>query len=94
MFDVYLDRCLFDVSGIRNLVKVIVSQYNIPYFSLSPIYSVCEDHGYISGKHDTCPDCKKPCEVWSRVSGYYRPIQYYNEAKRKEFEQRKEYKLG
>lgn len=94
LFDVYLDRCLFDVSGIRNLVKVIVSQYNIPYFSLSPIYSVCEDHGYISGKHDTCPDCKKPCEVWSRVSGYYRPIQYYNEAKRKEFEQRKEYKLG
>jgi len=71
------------------LVKHIFENYELPYLSLTPTYSVCPTHGYVSGKHDTCPNCGAECEVYSRVVGYYRPIKRWNAGKQAEFRDRK-----
>ena len=76
-----------------NLVRKIAENYKLPYYTMSPTYSVCADHGYIVGEHFTCPKCGKRAEVYSRITGYYRPIQNWNAGKTQEFEDRKEYNL-
>ena len=77
----------------KNLIRKIFSRYKLPYISLTPTFSVCNNHGYIAGEHFACPDCGEKTEVWSRVVGYLRPVQNYNTGKREEYEQRKKYKI-
>ncbi len=73
------------------LVKTIANNFKLPYFTLSPTYSVCEEHGYIKGEEKVCPVCGKPTEIFSRITGYYRPVSNWNDGKRQEFEDRKTY---
>lgn len=91
VFDVYLEKCLYDWKATKNLVKSICENYDIPYFTISPTYSVCPEHGYIAGKVTECPHCQKKTKIFARVSGYYHGFDGWNEAKKQEFEQRKEY---
>ena len=76
-----------------NLVRKIAENYEIPYYTMSPTYSVCRDHGYITGEVYQCPHCGKPTEVYSRITGYYRPIQNWNVGKTEEFKNRRTYVL-
>jgi len=94
VFDVYLNKRIFDSKAIKNLIKLICTKYKVPYFTLSPAYSICKEHGYINGKQSTCPVCGKKSEVWARVSGYYRPVDRWNDAKKQEFEKRNDYNIG
>ncbi|HEB01380.1 MAG TPA: ribonucleoside triphosphate reductase [Candidatus Portnoybacteria bacterium] len=79
----------------RKLIKKVFEKYKLPYFTLTPTFSVCPHHGYITGEHFDCPKCviKQPCEVYSRIVGYLRPIQQWNEGKKSEFGERKEFKI-
>lgn len=76
-----------------SLVRKVAKNYHIPYFTISPTYSVCHDHGYIVGEKYTCPTCGKPTEVYSRITGYYRPVKNWNIGKREEFRERKTYDI-
>ncbi len=91
VFHAFLGERLVDWKSAMHLVKVIASSYELPYFTLSPTYSVCKTHGYISGEHMTCPDCGEITEVYSRITGYYRPVKNWNAGKKQEFEERKTY---
>lgn len=73
---------------VRKLVKTICEQYHLPYFTFSPTFSICSDHGYISGENHVCPKCAKPTEVYSRIVGYLRPVNQWNEGKQEEFADR------
>ena len=75
------------------LVRKIAENYELPYYTISPTYSVCQDHGYLSGEQYTCPHCGKKTEVYSRITGYYRPVQNWNDGKVQEFKDRKEYDI-
>jgi ribonucleoside-triphosphate reductase len=78
-----------DTQALKQLVKKICTNYSLPYFSITPTFSVCPDCGYIDGEKHVCPKCAKKCEVYSRVVGYLRPINQWNEGKRAEFDMRK-----
>jgi ribonucleoside-triphosphate reductase len=80
-----------DAEACRTLVRKIATQFRIPYFTITPTFSVCTNHGYIIGEHFKCPKCSKPTEVYSRVVGYYRPEQNWHIGKQEEFRQRLEY---
>jgi len=80
--------------SIKNLVNKICSNYKLPYFTFSPTFSVCKTHGYIDGEHYTCPYCNTECEVYSRVVGYLRPVQQWNDGKKAEFDLRKTFKIA
>lgn len=80
-------------SSIKNLVNKICENYHLPYFTFSPTFSVCKVHGYINGEHFKCPHCQGPCEVYSRVVGYLRPVQQWNDGKRAEYDMRKNFKV-
>lgn len=75
------------------LVRKIAENYKLPYYTISPTYSICQDHGYIDGEQYTCPYCGKKTEVYSRITGYYRPVQNWNDGKIQEFKDRKEYDI-
>ncbi len=87
----YLGEEIHDIKAAKRLIKKAFTSYKLPYLSLTPTFSVCNDHGYIPGEHFTCPECGAKTEVWSRVVGYLRPIQNYNEGKREEYNQRRKY---
>ena len=91
VFHCFLGEKLPDWKAAANLVKKISDNYKLPYYTMSPTYSVCPDHGYITGEHWTCPKCGKKTEVWSRITGYYRPVRNWNAGKTSEFNTRKEY---
>ena len=91
VFHTFLGEKLPDWKAAANLVKKISDNYRLPYYTLSPTYSICPDHGYITGETYICPECGKKTEVWSRITGYYRPIQNWNDGKAQEFQDRKEY---
>ncbi len=93
VFHAFLGEKLPDWKAAANLVKKISDNYKLPYYTLSPTYSICPDHGYITGEAYTCPKCGKKTEVWSRITGYYRPVQNWNDGKVQEFKARKEYKV-
>ncbi len=93
VFHAFLGQKLPDWKAAASLVRKIAQNYKLPYYTMSPTYSVCADHGYISGEVYECPTCGKKTEVYSRITGYYRPIQNWNDGKRKEFEDRKEYNI-
>ena len=94
VFHAFLGEKLPDWKSAANLVRKIAENYKLPYYTMSPTYSVCHDHGYITGEHFTCPKCGKDTEVWSRITGYYRPVQNWNDGKVQEFKDRKEYNIG
>ena len=73
------------------LVRKIAENYKLPYYTISPTYSICADHGYLVGEQYVCPICGKKAEVYSRITGYYRPVQNWNDGKREEFKERKTY---
>ena len=75
-------------------MRKIAENYSLPYYTLSPTYSVCKNHGYIAGEHYKCPKCGEVTEVYSRITGYYRPVQNWNVGKTQEFKDRKTYDIG
>ncbi|MBE6776269.1 MAG: ribonucleoside triphosphate reductase [Ruminococcaceae bacterium] len=91
VFHAYLGEKLPDWKSAANLVRKIASNYRLPYYSISPTYSVCKNHGYIAGEQYKCPECGETTEVYSRITGYYRPVQNWNDGKSQEFEHRVEY---
>ena len=91
VFHSYLGEKLPDWKSAATLVRKIAENYRLPYYSISPTYSVCKNHGYISGEVYTCPECGEKTEVYSRITGYYRPVQNWNDGKSQEFEHRVEY---
>jgi ribonucleoside-triphosphate reductase len=80
--------------NVKKLVKLICERYHLPYFTVTPTFSICATHGYLSGKHETCPRCGAASEVYSRVVGYLRPVNQWNEGKVEEFKERKTFKLA
>ena len=93
VFHAFLGEKLPDWKAAANLVKKIAENYKLPYYTLSPIYSVCKDHGYIAGEVHTCPQCGQATEVYSRITGYYRPVQNWNDGKTQEYHDRKMYNI-
>ncbi|MBR2577761.1 MAG: ribonucleoside triphosphate reductase [Erysipelotrichaceae bacterium] len=91
VFHTFLGEKLPDWKAAATLVKKISDNYRLPYYTLSPTYSICPDHGYITGEQYVCPQCGKKTEVWSRITGYYRPVQNWNDGKAQEFQDRQEY---
>ncbi|XME03829.1 ribonucleoside triphosphate reductase [Lachnospiraceae bacterium C1.1] len=91
VFHCFLGERISDWQSAAALVKEIAENYKLPYFTLSPTYSVCEEHGYINGEVSTCPKCGKKTEIYSRITGYYRPVSNWNAGKAQEFEDRKTY---
>ena len=93
VFHAFLGEKLPSWKSAAELVKKIADNYKLPYYTLSPTYSVCSEHGYIAGEHYTCPICGKKAEVYSRITGYYRPVQNWNDGKTQEFKERKVYSM-
>ncbi len=94
VFHAFLGEKLPDWKAAADLVRKIAENFKLPYYTMSPTYSICQEHGYLSGEHTVCPKCGKPCEVWSRITGYYRPVQNWNDGKVQEFKDRREYDVA
>ncbi|MCQ2387770.1 MAG: ribonucleoside triphosphate reductase [Clostridia bacterium] len=94
VFHAFLGQKLPDWKAAASLVRKIAENYKLPYYTMSPTYSVCAEHGYISGEVYKCPVCGKTTEVYSRITGYYRPVQNWNDGKRAEFSSRKVYDIA
>ena len=94
VFHAFLGEKLPDWKAAANLVRKIAENYKLPYYTMSPTYSVCADHGYLTGEQYLCPICGKKTEVYSRITGYYRPVQNWNDGKAQEFKDRKVYNVG
>ena len=93
VFHAFLGEKLPDWKAAAVLVRKIAENYRLPYYTLSPTYSVCKEHGYIAGEHFTCPKCGKRAEVYSRITGYYRPVQNWNDGKSQEYKNRTVYDI-
>ena len=93
VFHAFLGEKLPSWEAAANLVRKIAENYKLPYYTLSPTYSVCKNHGYLSGEQFTCPECGETAEVYSRITGYYRPVQNWNAGKTQEYKERKEYDI-
>ncbi len=93
VFHAFLGEKLPDWKAAATLVRKIAENYKLPYYTLSPTYSVCREHGYFAGEHFTCPKCGKQAEVYSRITGYYRPVQNWNDGKTQEYKDRKVYDI-
>lgn len=93
VFHAFLGEKLPSWKAAANLVRKVAENYKLPYYTLSPTYTVCKNHGYISGEHYTCPECGEKTEVYSRITGYYRPVQNWNAGKTQEFKERKVYDI-
>ncbi|MBO5724091.1 MAG: ribonucleoside triphosphate reductase [Lentisphaeria bacterium] len=91
VFHAFLGEKLPDWKAAANLVRKIAENYKLPYYTLSPTYSICQVHGYIAGEHFACPQCGMKTEVYSRITGYYRPVQNWNDGKSREYKDRKVY---
>ena len=91
----FLGERISDTQTVKNLIKKIFENFHLPYITLTPTFSICPAHGYLEGEHFFCPKCtiKQPCEVYSRIVGYLRPIQQWNQGKAQEFTERKEFKI-
>lgn len=87
----YLGERIKDTSTTKTLIKKVFENYKLPYISLTPTFSICNEHGYISGEHFNCPTCGKPAEVYTRVVGYLRPVQNFNKGKKQEYADRVKY---
>ncbi len=94
VFHAFLGEKLPDWKAAASIVRKIAENYKLPYYTLSPTYSVCTKHGYIVGEHYNCPECGATTEVYSRITGYYRPVQNFNDGKAQEYKDRKEYNIA
>ena len=94
VFHAYMGEKLPTWKACADLVRKIAENYRLPYYSMSPTYSVCKNHGYITGEQYTCPECGTNTEVYSRITGYYRPVQNWNDGKAQEFKDRRLYDQG
>jgi len=94
VFHAFLGEKLPDWKAAATLVRKIAENHELPYYTMSPTYSVCADHGYIAGEEYSCPVCGKKTEVYSRITGYYRPVQNWNDGKAQEYKDRKNYKVA
>ena len=94
VFHAFLGEKLPDWEAAARLVRKIAENYRLPYYTLSPTYSVCREHGYLVGEQFTCPHCGQPTEVYSRITGYYRPVQNWNAGKTQEYKERREYVIA
>ena len=93
VFHAFLGEKLPDWKAAASIIRKIAENYKLPYYTLSPTYSVCAEHGYITGEQYTCPICGKTTEVYSRITGYYRPVQNFNDGKAQEFKERRVYDI-
>ncbi len=93
VFHAFLGEKLPDWKAAASIVRKIAENYRLPYYTLSPTYSVCRDHGYIAGEKYSCPKCNKETEVYSRITGYYRPVKNWNDGKSQEYKERKTYDI-
>ena len=93
VFHAFLGEKLPDWKSAANLVRKIAENYKLPYYTMSPTYSICKDHGYLSGEQYSCPICGNKTEVYSRITGYYRPVQNWNDGKAQEYKERKVYDI-
>ena len=94
VFHAFLGEKLPDWQSCASLVRKIATNYRLPYYSISPTYSVCKNHGYIAGESFTCPHCGEEAEVYSRITGYYRPVKNWNDGKAQEYKDRKVYDIS
>ena len=88
VFHAFLGEKLPDWKAAANLVRKIAENYKLPYYTMSPTYSVCKNHGYLTGEQFICPICDQRTEVYSRITGYYRPVQNWNDGKAQEYKDR------
>jgi ribonucleoside-triphosphate reductase len=91
---IYLGEAVSDVATIKGLIRKIVTNYRLPYFTLTPTFSVCPSHGYLNGEHEKCSVCQEETEIYSRVVGYLRPVKQWNNGKQAEFDIRKTFKVA
>ncbi len=94
VFHAFLGEKLPDWKAAARLVRKIAENYKLPYYTISPTYSICKNHGYIAGEHYECPECGEKTEVYSRITGYYRPVQNWNDGKSQEFRDRRLYEVN
>lgn len=94
VFHAFLGEKLPDWKAAANLVRTIAENYKLPYYTLSPTYSICKEHGYLAGEQKVCPHCGKATEVYSRITGYYRPVANWNDGKLQEYTNRTEYNVA
>jgi len=92
VFHTFIGESIDDVETCKNLVKKIATNYEIPYFTISPTFSICRSHGYLKGEHAACPVCGEETEIYSRIVGYYRPVHNWNQGKKAEYYNRRTYK--
>ena len=93
VFHAFLGEKLPDWKAAAKLVKTIAENYKLPYYTMSPTYSICKSHGYLAGEQHTCPECGAKTEIYSRITGYYRPVQNWNDGKTQEYKNRTEYDI-
>jgi ribonucleoside-triphosphate reductase (formate) len=93
VFHIFMGEQIDDIEATKNLVKKITSNFRLPYFTFSPTFSICIGHGYLNGLHVECPKCHEPTEVYSRIVGYLRPVNQWNNGKQSEFSIRKTYSI-
>ncbi len=91
---IFAGERISNTKTMKNLVRKICENYRLPYFTFSPTFSICENHGYLTGEHETCPECGAECEVYSRIVGYIRPVSQWNKGKRAEFKTRKTFVIN
>ncbi len=91
----FLGERISNIETVKSLIKKIFNNFHLPYITITPTFSICPAHGYLTGEHFECPKCtiKQPCEVYSRVVGYLRPVKQWNKGKQEEFNQRREFKI-
>ena len=89
----FVGEKITEIQNVKNLIRTVFEKFHLPYITLTPTFSICPTHGYVAGEHFTCPHCaiSQPCEVYSRIVGYLRPVGQWNLGKQQEFKDRKEY---
>lgn len=90
---IFAGERISNIETMKNLVKKVCNNYKLPYFTFSPTFSTCPNHGYVAGEHFKCPDCGADCEVYSRIVGYIRPVNQWNKGKQMEFHNRKNFAI-
>ena len=93
VFHTFAGERIDDPAAVRQLIRKVCTNYHLPYLTFTPTFSVCPTHGYIKGESMVCPDCEEPCEIYSRVVGYLRPVKQWNKGKQAEFAQRRVYQF-